>query len=196
MAAFCADRTAVATVRPAASGFESSDGQPRPGRSARSKLARCRCFRVCVVGRAERQRIAVALIASARTIAADHGYRVFGELSKNDVVEFGLEDETGAHRSEVQVSLGGMLTVLTSNGYEFVDINNDWDVDGTPSPQVQLAIDIFDGFVAGDFRLTHGLLKQGKYMEFASHDLPVGRSTRHGIGNHRGGPDQRRRDAT
>lgn len=76
---------------------------------------------------------------------------------------------------------------------DLIDINNDWDVDGTPTPQVRLAVDIFNAFAAGDFQLTHGWRKRNKYMEFASPDLPVGRATRDGIGKHRGGPHRRRR---
>lgn len=144
------------------------------------------------MGGSEHKRVVADLLALARSIAAELGYRIFGELSDNDAVEFGLEDETGSVRSEVQVSLGGMLTMLTSNGYEFIDINNDWEVDGTPAPQVRLALTIFDAFVAGDFRLTDGRRKQNKYMQFTSRSLPVGRATRHGIGHHRGGPYQRR----
>lgn len=144
------------------------------------------------MGQDERQHVSAALLALARNLAAERGYRVFGELTSDSVVEFGLEDESGTHLSEVQVSLGGMLTALTSNGYEFNDINNDWDVDGTPTPQVRLAVNLFDAFVAGSFQLTPGWRRQDKYMTFASSDLPVGRATRKGIGHHRGGPHQRR----
>jgi len=144
------------------------------------------------VGPHERQHLAADLLALAENLASERGHRLFGELTNDDVVEFGLEEGKGTHRCEVQVSLGGMLTVLTSNGYEFTDINNDWDVDGTPSPQVRLAFGIFDAFVAGAFRLTNGWRKPNKNMEFAATDLPVvGRAIQHGIGDHRGGPYQR-----
>lgn len=144
------------------------------------------------VGPQERQHLAADLLALTENLASERGHRIFGELTKPDVVEFGLEDGKGQYRCEVQASLGGMLTVLTSNGYEFTDIINDWDVDGAPSPQVRLAFEIFDAFVAGAFRLTNGWRKPNKNMEFAATDLPVvGRATRHGIGDHRGGPYQR-----
>ncbi|MGB2767674.1 MAG: hypothetical protein WBC14_11350 [Propionicimonas sp.] len=111
------------------------------------------------------------ILIYAESLAAARPWRIFGSAITSEAIEFGICDPGRNLFAQVEVTRGGSLDMLLSNGFEFLSFENDWDEDGTVRPLVRLAFDVFLGFTAQRYELTSGCLKKHKYMRIDG--LPI-----------------------
>ncbi|MFZ1912823.1 MAG: hypothetical protein WAU30_10765 [Propionicimonas sp.] len=111
------------------------------------------------------------ILIYAESLAAARAWRIFGSAITSEAIEFGICDPGRNLFAQVEVTRGGSLDMLLSNGFEFLSFENDWDEDGTVRPLVRLAFDVFLGFTAQRYELTSGWLKKHKYMRIDG--LPI-----------------------